>query len=104
MSVSDRDVVAALSDLDLLLSTVTDPVERYRLLTVAADLARTTLGPASDKALYEARLALGNNDAVVLAAGVTRDKVRKDINRHCAKHDLALPYRYRGPMKYVPIM
>jgi len=104
MTVSDRDVYAAIEDLVLLLGTESDPLARLRLLTLASDLATQTLGQATDKALYESRLGTSTIDDVVHLSGWPRHKVKVAIRRHCATYDLPLPYKDRGPLEYVPIM
>ena len=104
MTVSDRDVVAAITDLDLWLTSIPEPIERLRLLTLAFDLMNETLGPTTDKAIYEARVALGTIDNVVAVTGWKRWRVKAAVLRHCEYAGIPTPYLDRGPLTYVPIV
>jgi hypothetical protein len=104
MTVSQSQVTDALLDLVDLIGTEHDPLDRLRLIAVTSTFMDQTLGPATDKALYEARLVLPTIDDVVFASGWKRWQVKAAIRRHSERQHLPLPYLDRGPLDYVPIV
>jgi hypothetical protein len=104
MSVSRRDIEAALTDLADLISTVPDPRERLALLEHTSEVLDQTVGPTSDKAIYDLRLSLPSIAETVYESGWKTWRVKAAIRRHCEREGLPTPYEGADVKGYIPIM
>lgn len=104
MPVSRRDIESAVTDLIDLISTEKDTRTRLDLLEYAADLMTETLGPASDRAVYELRLSLPSIAETVYESGWKTWRVKAAIRRHCDYHGIPTPNERTDVRSYVPIM
>lgn len=104
MPVMRRDIESAVTDLVDLICTEDDPGARLVLLEYASDLMGETVGPTSDKAIYDLRLRLGNIETVVYETGWKTWRVKAAIRRHCDYHGIPTPNERNDVRSYIPIM
>jgi hypothetical protein len=103
VTVSRRDIEGTLDDLVNLLLTEADPYERLLLLMYAHDVMEETLGPATDKALYDLHMTMPIDDIVPLI-GWKKWRITRDVRRH--REILGVPPKHHRPkpLHYVPIV
>jgi hypothetical protein len=104
MSVSRRDIEAAITDLADLIGTEADPAERLALLDHAFQVMDETLRITSDKAIYDLRVSLPSIAETVYESGWKTWRVKAAIRRHSEREGLPTPYEKANVSEYVPIM